>query len=214
MVTWRYDRCPTRPREGCLPMTYHQITFEERYTLGLLRQRGLSAAAIARVLGRHRSSIGREVGRNRARSDATYRPQLADWYARGRPAQSRRNQRFSAADWERIQGLLRADWSPEQIAGRLRLERELAISHETIYRYVWADKRRGGTLYTHLRGARKQRRKRYGRYDSRGRLAGKRPITERPPIVETRQEFGHGEADTMLGASPAGPCVLSLVERK
>src|SRR5207302_2003799 len=81
-------------------------------------------------------------------------------------------------------------------------------------RYVWADKRAGGTLYQHLRGARKQRRKRYGRYDSRGRLAGKRPITARPPSVETRQELGHWEADTMLGASQAGPCVLSLVERK
>src|SRR5439155_14041118 len=54
----------------------------------------------------------------------------------------------------------------------------------------------------------------YGRYDSRGRLAGKRPITERPPIVEMHQELGHWEADTMLGASQAGPCVLSLVERK
>src|SRR5229473_3910281 len=124
-------------------MTYHQITFAERYTLGLLRQRGLSAAAIARLLGRHRSTIGREVGRNRARSDATYRPQLADWYARGRRARARRNRRFSTSDWERIQTLLREDWSPEQVAGRLRLDRELEISHETIYRYVWADKQAG-----------------------------------------------------------------------
>ena len=52
-------------------MTYHQITFEERYTLGLLRQRGLSPAAIARLLGHHRSTIGREVRRNRARSEST-----------------------------------------------------------------------------------------------------------------------------------------------
>ncbi len=63
-------------------MLYRQITFEERYTVGLLRQQGLSAAAIARTLGRHRSTIGREVRRNRAHSDGTYRPQLADWYAR------------------------------------------------------------------------------------------------------------------------------------
>ena len=90
----------------------------------------------------------------------------------------------------------------------------LAISHETIYRYIWAEKAAGGTLFTHLRGARKQRRKRYGRYDSRGRLAGKRWITERPPVVATRQELGHWEADTMLGASQAGPCVFSMVERK
>src|SRR5207247_9605999 len=110
-------------------MTYRQITFAERYTLGLLRQGGLVPAAIARVLGRHRSTIGREVRRNRARSDGTYRPQLADWYARGRRSRSRRHQRFTAAEWARIQALLREDWSPEQVAGWLRRQGELAISH-------------------------------------------------------------------------------------
>ena len=195
-------------------MTYHQITFEERYTLGLLRQRGLAAAAIARVLGRHRSTIGREVRRNGTPRDGCYRPQLAEWYAYGRRSRSRRNQRFSTTDWARIQTLLREDWSPEQVAGWLRRRGELAISHETIYRYIWAEKRAGGTLFQHLRGARKQRRKRYGRYDSRGRLAGKRSITERPAVVERRAELGHWEADTMLGAGQAGPCVFSMVERQ
>jgi IS30 family transposase len=195
-------------------MTYRQITFAERYTLGLLRQGGLTPAAIARVLGRHRSTIGREVRRNGTPRDGCYRPQLAEWYARGRGSRSRRNRRFSAADWVRVQTLVREDWSPEQIAGRLRADQELAISHETIYRYLWADKRQGGQLYRHLRGACKQRRKRYGRYDSRGRLAGKRPITARPAVVAGRTELGHWEGDTVLGASQAGPCVLSLVERK
>ena len=195
-------------------MLYRQITFAERYTLGLLRRRGCSAAAIARVLGRHRSTIGREVQRNRAHSDGTYRPQLADWYARTRRGHSRRNHQFTPAQWARIQTLLREDWSPEQVAGWLRRHGELAISPETIYRYIWADKAAGGTLFQHLRGARKQRRKRYGRYDSRGRLAGKRPISARPQTVELRRELGHWEADTMLGASQAGPCVVSLVERK
>ena len=193
-------------------MLYRQITYAERYTLGLLRQRGLSAAAIARVLGRHRSTIGREVQRNRAHSDGTYRPQLADWYARGRRSHSRRNRQFTGVDLQRIRALLAEHWSPEQVAGRLRLEGRLQISHETIYRYIWADKAAGGTLYTHLRGARKQRRKRYGRYDSRGRVAGKRPITARPAVVETRTQVGHWEADTVVG--PGRPCILSLVERK
>src|SRR5512143_3335293 len=182
---------------------YRQITFAERYTLGLLRRCGLSPSAIARILGRHRSTVGREVRRNGAHSDATYRPQLADWYARGRRSRSRRNRRFSPADWDR-----------EQVAGRLRLQGELRISHETIYRYLWAHKRTGGTLYRHLRGARKRCRKRYGAYDSRGRLAGKRPITARPAAANARSHVGHWEADTMLGDSQAGPCVLSLVERK
>ena len=195
-------------------MLYHQITSAERYTLGLLRRRGLRPATIARILGRHRSTVGRELRRNGTPRDGCYRPQLADWYARGRRSRSRRNRRFTEVEWIRIQQLLREDWSPEQVAGWLRRHRELAISHETIYRYVWADKCAGGTLYQHLRGARKQRRKRYGCYDSRGRLAGKRMITERPAVVNTRRQLGHWEADTMLGASQAGPCVLSLVERK
>src|SRR5439155_1439781 len=162
----------------------------------------------------HRSTIGREVQRNGTPRDDCYRPQLADWYARGRRSRSRRNRRFTAEAWARIQVLLREDWSPEQVAGWLRRHQELTISHETIYRYLWADKHAGGTLYLHLRGARKRRRKRYGRYDSRGRLAGKRPITARPAAADARTEVGHWEADTMLGASQAGPCVLSLVERK
>jgi IS30 family transposase len=195
-------------------MSYCQITASERYTLGLLRQQRLSNSAIARVLGRHRSTVGRELHRNGTHHDGWYRHELADWYARGRRSRSRRNRRFLPADWVRVQTLLQADWSPEQIAGRLRLEGTLAISHETIYRYVWCDKAAGGSLYTHLRTARKQRRKRYGSYDSRGRLADKRPITARPAIVETRRHVGHWEADTMLGASQAGACVLSLVERK
>jgi IS30 family transposase len=195
-------------------MNYRQITYAERYTLGLLRRQGLTAAAIARVLGRHRSTVIREIRRNRTRHDGGYRPQLADWYARGRRSRSRRNRRFATADWHRVQVLLRENWSPEQVAGWLRRHRLLTISHETIYRYIWADKRAGGTLHTHLRGARKQRRKRYGSYDSRGRLAGKRPITARPAAVEKRSQVGHWEVDTMLGAGQAGPCVLTLVERK
>ena len=104
------------------------------------------------------------------------------------------------------------DWSPEQIAGRMALEGRLQICHETIYRHVWNDKRHGGLLHTHLRQATKQRRKRHGTYDSRGRLAGKRPIEERPAAADNRSRVGHWEADTVLGDGK--PCVVTLVERK
>jgi IS30 family transposase len=194
-------------------MTYHQITYAERYTLGAFRRQGLSTAAIAKALGRHRSTILRELRRNQSNSDGSYRPQLADWYARGRRSRSRRNRRFSETDFKRVRGLIAQKWSPEQVAGYLRRERTLQISHETIYRYIWDDKRRGGKIYVHLRGARKQRRKRYRSYDSRGRLAGKRSITERPAAVETRKHIGHWEVDTVLGAGTRD-CVISLVERK
>jgi len=195
-------------------MSYHQITAAERYTLGLLRQQGLHPAAIARVLGRHRSTVSRELRRNRTHHDGCYRPAKADSYARHRRSWARRNQRFDASAWALVRARLAELWSPEQIAGRLKQEGALSISHETIYRYVWEDREQGGILYTYLRGARKQRRKRYGSYDSRGRLAGKRMIGERPAIVEGRTQVGHWEGDTVLGAGQAGPCVLTLVERK
>ncbi len=118
-----------------------------------------------------------------------------------RRKRSRRNQQFGAEELAAVEGLLREQWSPEQVSGYLRRVAGMAISHETIYRHVWRDLRRGGTLHEHLRGARKPCRKRYGRYDSRGRLAGKRPITQRPAGVAERRRIGHWEIDTMMGAS-------------
>ena len=111
-----------------------------------------------------------------------------------------------------MEGLLRQDWSPEQISGWLEKEGALSISHETIYRYVWADRAGGGSLHRHLRCAGKKRRKRYGRYDSRGRLASKRAIAERPAWVERRQVVGHWEIDTVMGVGNTH-CVVTLVER-
>jgi IS30 family transposase len=136
-------------------MMYRQITSAERYALGVLRRQGLCAAAIARALGRHRSTIGREVRRNRAHADGSYRPQLADWYAGGRRSRSRRNQRFTTPDRALVAAFLWEQWSPEQVVGYLRRHGILRISHETIYRFVWTDWRQGGQLYTQLRGARR-----------------------------------------------------------
>lgn len=193
-------------------MTYRQLTAGERYMLAALRRQGFSQAEIARALGRHRSTVCRELGRNSSRL-GHYRPSKAQERTHGRRSRSRRNRRFSARDFALVERLLRRQWSPEQVAGYLRREGRLSISHETIYRHVWRDKREGGALYTHLRGARKRRRKRYGSYDSRGRLAGKRMIGERPAEVESRERVGHWEADTVMGAG-ARDCVVTLVERK
>ena len=194
-------------------MTYRQLSPEERYMLAALRRQGLNQAEIARSLGRHRSTVCREVRRNSTRADGHYRAFTAQERTNGRRSRSRRNSRFSAADFALVDGLLCRQWSPEQVSGYLRREGRLAISHETIYRHVWRDKKDGGLLHTHLRGARKRRRKRYGAYDSRGRLAGKRMISERPPEVEAREAAGHWEADTVIGAG-SRDCVVTLVERK
>jgi IS30 family transposase len=194
-------------------MHYRQLTSEERYMLARLRRQGLNQSEIANYLGRHRSTVCREVRRNSTRADGRYRAFTAQERTNGRRSRSRRNRRFTADDFALIDELLCRQWSPEQVAGRLRAEGRLLISHETIYRHVWKDKKEGGLLYTHLRGARKKRRKRYGAYDSRGRLAGKRMIAERPAEAETREVGGHWEADTVAG-SGAKDCVLTLVERK
>jgi IS30 family transposase len=181
--------------------------------LAALRTQGLRASAIAQILGCHRSTVGRELKRNCTVLDGRYRAAKAQERANGRRSRSRRNQHFTPRDFERVESLLKQRWSPEQIAGRFAREPDLSISHETIYRHVWRDKKAGGELYTHLRCAQKRRRKGYGHYDSRGRLAGKRHISERPSSIENRRELGHWEIDTVMGTG-SRDCILSLVERK
>jgi IS30 family transposase len=177
-----------------------------------MRARRFSCIEIARELGRHRSTIYREVKRNGAKYDGAYRPMFAVEKASGRRRRSRRNRRYTPDHFAVIERLLRDDFSPEQIVGRLRLEGVQVMSHETIYLHIWADRTHGGSLWRHLRGARKLKRKRYGRYDSRGRLAGKRMITERPAIVERRSRLGDWEIDTVHGKGKPG--VVTIVERK
>ena len=193
-------------------MKYHQLTSEERYALSTLKKQGLSQAAIARALGRHRSTICRELKRN-TRTDGGYRPFTACERARARLSRSRRNWQFTERDWALVRDKLHEYWSPEQISGRLRRDGVLRISHESIYRYIWHDMMDGGSLYLMLRGALKQRRKRYRSYDSRGRLAGKRHISERPLSVERRSRIGDLEGDTIMGGADQH-CALTLVDRK
>ena len=191
---------------------YSQITSQERYIFSHLRKQGCSQAEIARQTGRHRSTIGREFCRNSSRL-GHYRPFKAQEKSNGRRSRSRRNEQFGDRDYLKVHFFLRRQWSPEQIAGRLKRNKLLNISHETIYRHIWADKAAGGVLYTHLRGASKQRRKRYKSYDSRGRLAGKRHISERPASIEKRERIGHWEVDTVVGSGDQHS-ILTLVERK
>jgi len=193
-------------------MAYHQLSIEERFMIGALRMRGSGVSEIARELKRHRSTIWREVKRNRSQYDGAYRACWAVEKTNGRRRRSRRNRRYGAAHFVPIELMLREDLSPEQIVGRLRLEGVRSMSHETIYLWIWADKEAGGTVWRHLRGARKLKRKRYGRHDSRGRLAGKRMITERPAIVARRSRLGDWEIDTVHGRGK--PAAVTVVERK
>ena len=180
--------------------------------IGALRVRGCGPSEIARELKRHRSTIAREVQRNRSQYDGAYRARWAVEKTNGRRRRSRRNRRYTPEHFAVIERLLREDFSPQQITGRLRLEGVQVMSHETIYLHIWADKAHGGTLWRHLRGARKLKRKRYGRHDSRGRLAGKKMIEQRPAIVDRRTRIGDWEIDTVHGRGK--PATVTAVERK
>lgn len=197
-------------------MSYIQLTYDERVTLSVLMQQGLSIGDISDQLCRHRSTLYRELDRNRCHvTDGAYRPSKAQRRTRARRSRSRRNRHYSDADFILIRSLLRKKWSPEQIVGHIRRFKLMKrrISHESIYQYIWRDKAEGGNLWTYLRQSLKLRRKRYKAYDSRGRLAHKRPISERPASAETRRYKGHWEIDTVHGRGSTD-CIVTLLERK
>ncbi len=196
-------------------MTYKQITLEERYIMATLRRQGLSFRKIAEQLGRHHTTISREFQRNTYHLDGSYRPSKAQEKTNARRRKSRRNKHFTHQDFKPIVKLLKAKLSPEQINGYLQRLQSLKTipSHETIYQYIWNDKADGGLLYKHLRQSSKQRRKRYRAYDSRGILADKRHISERPKSVESKKYIGHWEIDTVHGKG-SKHCIVSLLERK
>ena len=91
-------------------------------------------------------------------------------------------------------------------------EQGISISHEWIYLNIYTDKRQGGDLYEHLR-CQKNRRKRYGKQDRRGRIPNRISIEERPAIVANKSQIGGWEGDTII-AKGHQSAVANLVERK
>lgn len=194
------------------PLTrYTQVTGTERCRLADLRADGWPPTALASHLGRHRTTIWREVRLNRTAGNG-YNPHRDRSQAvRGR-RRSRRNRRLRARDWQWVVRHLQLRWRPEQIAGWGRRTGSLRISHETIYRYLAEQHRAGGRLMQLLRGSRKLRRCRAGSARRRGTRLG-RPLETRPARAAARRELGHWEVDTVLeGRSRA--CIVSLVERR
>jgi len=124
---------------------------------------------MARILGRHPSTISRERRRNVWRCNGqSYVALRAPSYTKVRRRRSRRNSQFSAAEWAMVESMLRGDFSPARVVGWFARFDILVISHETIYCRIWKDKKPGGTLHVHLRRANKRIRKPYGAYEIRG----------------------------------------------
>ena len=190
-------------------MSYKQLTQEQRYQIYACMKANWSQLEIALEIGVHPSTISREVARNRG--GRGYRPKQAQHRTEERKLKHV-TIRIEPHTWTLIESQLRQDWSPEQVAGWLKGERHIQVSHERIYQYIYADKRAGGDLHQHLR-CRKLRRKRYGSYQRRGQIKGRRSIEARPAIVESRRRLGDWEVDTIIGAHHKA-AIVSVVERK
>ena len=190
--------------------TYKQLTSGQRYQISALKKIGCGPTEIAKELDVHKSTISRELSRNTG--ERGYRPKQANEKALERRAQATPKKRILAETWEMVEEKLHQDWSPEQVSGWLEKHQEIRISHEWIYQHILADQRANGNLSTHLRQHGK-RRKRYGKYDRRGKLPNRVSIEERPQMVEQRERLGDWEVDTLVGKGQRG-ALVSLVERK
>ena len=187
---------------------YTQLTHLQRYQISALLNIGHTKTGIAQAIGVHKSTIGREIVRNRGKRG--YRPKQAHQCALERRDKAKR--RISTAEWKMIAQLIQLDWSPQQISNYLGKEQRLPISHEWIYQHIYQDKRDGGALWKHLR-CRKKRRKRYGSYEKRGQIPNRVWIDERPVAVERRDRLGDWEADTIISKGKK-KAIVTLTERK
>jgi transposase, IS30 family len=158
-------------------MSYKHLSQNERYQIYALMKAGHNQLQIAQILGRHRSTISREVDRNSGSKG--YRPKQAHETACQRAESSRIAPRVPEATLQVAAYFLRQDWSPEQVAGLV------PVSHETIYRLIYVDKALGGTLWCSLRCQKKKRKRYAGGRDRRGQLPNRRSIHDRPAAVET-----------------------------
>ena len=203
---------PAPTKKRYTSMNYQQLSQEERYTIMAFLKTGYSLTDVARVIGRHKSTVSRELSRNR-RPTGYYTPKVAHDYAVARRHKARRGSNFTKEQWQIILFLIRQDFSPEQVSNIISKYFSFTMSHETMYQYILYDKKHGGSIYKHLRFVPKRRRKRYNSHDSRGRLAGKRMINDRPSEINSRSTIGHWEGDTVIG-SDRHHCIVTLVERK
>jgi IS30 family transposase len=186
------------------------VTRDIRCQIYALKSTGSSLRKIARIVGKDVSTISREISRNTG--GRGYRFTQADSKAIERRSEASKVPKKLTVDLEKsIRSGLLKDWSPEQISGRLALEDEL-ISYETIYRYVWKDKREGGLLYKHLRHRGKRYNKRGSGKAGRGCIPDRIAIKERPLVVEEKSRIGDWEGDTIIGAKHKG-AIVSYVDR-
>jgi IS30 family transposase len=188
------------------------ITSEERHTITYLISQNLSPATIAEKLGRHKSTITREIKRNCDQRNGKYSYGLA-----GRKAQYRQKFKAKRCDYTpdiaaHVERELGKMHSPEQIVGEAQKLGIACVSIETIYLKIWADKKKGGKLYEDLRNRSKRYRKRGSAKDLRGKISNATRLHTRPGLVDERKRLGDLEIDLIIGSGHNG-AILTINDR-
>ena len=199
-------------------MSHSHLTHEDRIRLAALHRAGLNQSQIAKELGKHRSTVSRELSQKGTPNKSGYNVRIAQEATEYRRLIA--NQHFRKIEGNKktrnyIKRKLKQTWSPEQIAGRLRLENNniSIICHETIYQYIYDE---GSTLTKHLRYKKNKYRRRHGtkkREIERELACKKRRIDQRPEEANQRLVIGHWENDTVVGSANSG-AIATHAERK
>ncbi|WP_435234365.1 IS30 family transposase [Psychromonas sp. PT13] len=192
--------------------TYNQLTYELRCQIYALKKIGISQNKIALQLKVSQSTISRELSRNTGKRG--YRIKQAQSLAQERRLHSRKAIKMTSNLIALIDSKIYMKWSPEQISGWLKEVHRILISHETIYLHVWADKKRGGQLFQHLRRKGKAYQSRSkDKQAGRGFIKNRVSIDERPTVIDNKSRIGDWEIDLVIGKGHSG-ALVTIVERK
>jgi IS30 family transposase len=199
--------------------TYSQIDLDERRKIERWRQAGVTVDVIAEKLGRHRSTIFREIARNRFEDNEM--PEVAGYFcvAANSKAKDRRSRHRKLVRHPHLRASIidriKHGWSPEQIAGRLAYERRcVRVCHETIYRFAYSHDGQQMKLWRYLPESRARRRPRHARRRHGRRFSPELSILHRPDVVRDRKQLGHWECDLIQFRKKFGKAnITSLVER-
>jgi len=193
---------------------YKQIKIKERYKIYELKQEEKSVNQMANNLGRHRSSIYRELSRNKSDFD-TYLPDTAQKYADNRKARhGKKLSRYRVAKLF-VTERLKSGWSPEAIAGRMKTQMfTFKVCSETIYKYIYSNEGIGKKLYKYLLKCRTKRGLVHGRKHNKCNMLDRTPLSQRPERVNNRTEFGHLEGDLTFFKGSQSENIAVVIERK
>ncbi len=177
-------------------MAYRRVTLEHRIQIGaLIGIKGIPE--IARRLGFHKSTLYREIKRNR--DSGAYDSKSANLLYLARYSRCRRRRKIVGRLETSVIEKIKEGWSPDEVSGRFKREGLASISRETVYNFVRSKRCTQIEFYKGLR--------KFGRMKSgRRSFLKKRPdwmlsIKERPSVVAKRKRFGDWERDTMFGAN-------------